>query len=222
MNLPQIPKIHIGKRTAFGAAAAVAVAAAMSSVTTVGPNQMGLRETLGNVTSDLMKPGMSFTIPVIQFTHVYQTNTQKIDFVAGSDRWTPFKPSTADQNVLMAEVVLNFKVIPDEQNLIYHRWAMRKWFGTPNGYFLVTQMMNDSANAVLGRQTMAQALASPAKFESDYYQDLTQRLQINNIPVAIESLELKKLQTFMPTRTVAYNVQGISAPPQVSYKQATP
>ncbi len=215
------PKIRLEKRRARALAVSALVGAGLYNVlTVVNPNQMAMRETLFNVTSDrLMGPGWYFQIPFVQYTHVYNMNTQRFDFSAGSNRWMlPISSSTSDQNILQADVTLNYKVLPDEQKLIYHRWDMHNWpwqgyFGKPDGYYQLTGLLNDSANAVLGRRRMGETLSNPKKFAEDLYQDFTQRLQMNNVPVEVESLEVKGFNTsFIPSRTKSYNAVGTRVP----------
>lgn len=223
MNFPNVPKLV----KLFAASAAVlltrtlakrskkeklvALAAAALIVTTwastkmIGPNEFGLQQTMGVVTSDVRGPGLYFQVPFAQITHSYRSNTQTLQFGAGSNRFFPWKIDTSDRNLLVADVAVNYKVIPDAQKLAFWRWAMRDWFTGRNGYWLLTDMANTSANVVLGQKTMAETLSKPTEFAQDYYQDLSTRLDINNIPVQIQSIEVNGVRTtFWPTRSVQY------------------
>ena len=200
-TLPKISKRTAGiLAVAFGT-----VAAGTATFNKTDPGQFGLRET-GYVTiaDDFLKPGIHMQIPFLQYTHNYDANTQKIAFNAGGCRFMPGCDSTADQNPLRAELVLSYRVTPDHDKMAFHRWAM-EGFVMQDGYWLLTEMINTSANATLGKQTMSQSLNNPHAVLSAFTEDLTLRLAQNNVPVEIESIELKSLNTtYMPSRTVSY------------------
>jgi regulator of protease activity HflC (stomatin/prohibitin superfamily) len=207
MRLPKLPKIPLpnkvwSKRLGIAFAAA---ATGYSSYNYVGPDQFAIRETLGSVTSkEALPPGLYFHLPFVQYTHSYQSGVQKISFNAGCGRFNPFVDSTADQNELMAQVTLQYKVTPDIAKLSLHRWSMDGWM-MADGYWLISGMMNDSANAVFGKRTMAETIANPARFAAEFAEDVKFRLEQNNVPVEIESIEVHGFKTtYLPTRTVSY------------------
>ena len=102
---------------------------------------------------------------------------------------------------MTASVTLQYKVVPDVGKLAMHRWAMDGWM-MADGYWLLTRRMNESANAVLGRRTQAENMSNPKQFVKDFYEDLKTRLEQNNIPVEIESIELHGFNTsYKPTHT---------------------
>ena len=180
------------------------VMSAFAAVSRVEPGEFAIRETFYRMTSDIIKPGIHPQVPFVQFTHNFETNTQRAEIKAGSCRFWPLCNSTKDGNALTAEVALNYKVLPDAQKLGFHLWSM-DGFIMPDGYWLVTRMLNDSANAVMGRYDMAQIMANPEKFAKELKEDLIFRLQQNNIPVEIESLELKSFSTsYEPVKSVNY------------------
>lgn len=200
----------VGAHKRATAAAGAFLTVAYCSPVYIDAHEFGVRETMFNVTDTNMKPGIYFQVPLAQFTHQYQTNTQRIDFTAGSCRWVAVCNSTEDQNVLTASFRLAYKVRQNDPNIIYHRWEMRSWLFQSDGYFLLTGLLNDSTNAVMGRQSMAATMADPARFNREVYEDFKLRLQMNNVPVEIESLELKRINTTIwPTRTVSYQINGM-------------
>jgi len=75
-----------------------------------------------------------------------------------------------------------------------------------DGYWLLTRRMNESANAILGRRSMTEIASDPKRFMQEFHEDLKARLEQNNIPVEIESIELHGFNTIGPTRVVAYEV----------------
>lgn len=188
---------------------------AYASVTQVDPDQIGLRENFYLATGhDVLKPRIYFQVPFIQYTHKYAANTQDIEFNAGGCRFWPSCDSTKDKNPLRAELVLHYRVLPDAQKLAMHRWAM-EGFIMQDGYWLLTRMMNTSANAILGQKSMAEILNNPDQIRKEIYEDLTNRLALNNIPVEIQSLELKGFSTwYTPARSVSYGVTVNPAVPQ--------
>jgi len=203
-------------KIAAGAVAALGVAA-YGSFAYVGPDQFALRETLGSIDPTLMKSTIGLQVPFAQFTHRYRVGTQRINFPAGSTRFPtipglPLTADTGDQNLLIANMALNYQVVPDVQKLTYWRWEMRDW-GAPDGYWVITGFLNDSTNAVLGRQPMAATLSDPSSFTRDVYKDFLLRLKQNNVPVYVESLELQSFTTsrFVPTKTRSYRVIGPKA-----------
>lgn len=209
--------IAVSSKTMKSLAASFAVAiSSYASVSKIAPDQVGLRDTFYAVTGDLLKPGIYFQFPYIQYTHKYSLRTQQIEFNAGSCRFIPVCDSTGDRNPLMAQIVLQYKVTPDLQKINFHRWAMGTWGTGRDGYWLITDLLNTSANAVMGQKSMAETLSNPDGFIHDLRRDFAERLETNNIPVKIESLELKSfLTSYVPTRTVSYaNVISNQASPQ--------
>ena len=101
---PKFPK----KTVRFAAAASVLLATAVSSVKIIRTNEFGLQETTGVVTSGVMLPGVYFQVPFAQITHAYRGNTQTISFGAGSFRFFPWNHDTADKNILVADVTINY------------------------------------------------------------------------------------------------------------------
>ena len=201
-HLPKVSRQQVVR----GAAAMVVAAATAASVKMIGANKFGLQETVGIVTSDILQPGVRLQFPFAQITHVYHTNTQKFELNAGSGRFLPFWSSTSDQNILTTDVVLSYQIQPNAQKLSFWRWSMEDWFAPTDGYWVITGMMNDSANAVLGKRTMAETLANPSRYSKELFDDLQQRLDRSNVPVSIESVELREINTtIFPTRTISYN-----------------
>jgi hypothetical protein len=198
------------------AAATAAVVTAFAAVSRVNKQEFGMRETFFKITSGILQPGMHPQFPFFQFTHHYESGTQRIEFDAGGCRFLPFCESTNDRNSITAKVVLNYKIQQDANKMALHRWSM-DGFVFQDGYWLLTRMLNDSANAVLGKQAMHQTLANQADFLKALYEDFSFRLKQNNVPVDIESLELKEFETSLNTaRTVSYEVvrgPAYSAPP---------
>lgn len=203
-------RLQFSKGAAKAVAATLGVAlTGIASVNKPEPGQFALRETFyATVSDEILEPGIHPQVPFVQYTHVYDSRTQSISFNAGSCRFIAVCDSTADQNPLIAEVTLNYKVLKDREKLTFHRWAM-EGIVMQDGYWLLTDMMNISANAVLGKKAMAQNLADPQAFLNDFYDDLSIRLTQNNVPVEIEGLELHSLKSwYTPTRTVAYVKRG--------------
>ena len=175
----------------------------------INPNQFGIKTSFGKVTSDILSPGYRFHVPLIQYTHDYNAQVQRIRFTAGGIYFLPFGKSTGDQNTLLSEIVLNYRVLSDKQKLGYHRWAM-DGFLLPDGFWILTRRLNESVNAVMGKQRMAETLSNPEQFMLDLHSDLKLRLETNNIPVQIESIELNKFKTFLPVKSISYQKTGIS------------
>ncbi len=162
-----------------------------------------LKSTFGKVADKTTPSGLYFHIPFIQYVHDYHKGVQTIDYSAGGMRFLPFGESTSDRNHLSSSLRLNYRVTEDTKKLGYHPWAMDGYL-LPDGYWLLTDMMNQSANAVMGKQPLTETVGNPEKYIKEYYEDLTFRLEQNNVPVEIESLELQKFNTFFPTRSVSY------------------
>lgn len=180
----------------------------LGTVCRVSPKQFGLRMTGYVLMSDHFLPsGVTLQVPLVQYTHKYQANTQTITLTAGGCRFWPTCDSTKDQNPLRAEVIVQYRVKQDLEDLGFHQWAM-EGFLFPDGYWLLTDLLNVSANAVLGQKTLAETvLSAPRQFSDALYADFTNRLKLNNVPVEVESLELREFNTFyVPIRTVAYGV----------------
>lgn len=208
-----------GRKAIFGLAAALGITTC-ASISHIGPGQFGLRETFYQLVSGIIPPGIYGQVPFVQFTHNFEANTQRIEFNAGSCRFWPLCENTKDQNALTASVALNYRVLPDAEKLGFHLWAM-DGFVMPDGYWLLTDLLNTSANAVMGKYNMAYILSNPEEFLDELRRDFTIRLQQNNIPVEVESLELKKFNTSIgaATQTVSYqswrnpDVKSAAQPP---------
>lgn len=172
----------------------------------VRSDQFALRQSFFSAGEKTLPSGFYVTLPwPLQYTHSYESRTQRIEFSAGSGRFLPFFDSTGDRNILTADIAINYKVVPDPAKLKFHLYEMDGWM-MQDGYWLLTKMANDSANAVLGRCAMAETLANPQRFIDDLKADLEARLEQNNVPVEIESLELKHFDTLLPAKIVDYKV----------------
>lgn len=177
-----------------------------ASVTNITPKQFGLRESFYVMTGNIMNPGIYFQFPFVQYTHRYETNTQVLQLNSGGCRFLPWCDSTGDHNPLTADMVLHYRVLPNVDKMNFHRWAMESWGTGRDGYWLITKTLNTAANTALGQKNMADTLKDPEGFQKAVYNDLKYRLEQNNIPVEIESLELKGFNTwYTPTRTVVYS-----------------
>ena len=192
------------KRAVLGLAIFVTL---LATFTRVGPRQFGLRTTGYVLLSDhTLNPGVTAQVPFLQYTHKYDANTQTITLDAGGCRFLPWCNSTGDQNPLRANMVLQYQVDRNVEDLGFHQWQMEGFF-FPDGYWLLTDLLNTSANAALGQKTTAGILATPDQFVKLVHDDLTNRLKLNNIPVTIKSVELKDFHTwFVPLRVVSYGV----------------
>ena len=205
MNI--LPKTSSTKAKAgYLAAIFGAVVTGYAAQNYVGPEQFALRETFGMVTSGVLPSGLYLHVPYAQYTHSYQRNTQHIHFNAGSCRFWRGCDSTADNNPLIADVVLNYQTTPDTEKLALHRWSMDGWV-FPDGYWLLTGLMNDSANAVMGQKGIAETMANPQKFIDDFANDVSFRFAQNNIPVEIESLEVKGFKATLPANIVSNQIK---------------
>ena len=195
-----------GKWIKPAAIAAGVLSTVFSTVSHTARDQFSIRETAYKFSSEIREPGITLQIPFFQFTHNYMANTQKINFNAGSCRFLPMCKSTLDQNALTADISLNYRVLPNAEKLSFHLWEM-DGFITKDGYWLLTRMLNDSTNAVMGKSTMTQLLAAPEKFLKDVKEDFAFRIKQNNIPIEIESLEMKEFSTSIwPVHSVQYAV----------------
>ena len=182
-----------------------------------GPNKLTLRTSFGAVDQKHdMQPGFYFHVWPFSYTHDYSSEVQTIEFGAGGKYFVPWGENTADQNHLHAKLRLNYRVMPDKQKLGYHRWEMDNILSKSDGYWMLTRMMNASANAVMGKDNIAKIMANPDQFSKDFYEDLQFRLKQNNVPIEIESIELKKFATFFPTKSVSY--QKIENPDAKGYQ----
>lgn len=190
------------RRTAAAAALATMAYAAQNYVQS---DQFGLRETLGNITSGILPPRVYLHVPFFQYTHSYQANTQRIEFNAGSCRFWRGCDNTADHNAMVAHVVLNYRTEQNVDKLALHRWSMDGWM-MPDGYWLLTDLMNDSANAVMGKRSIDQTMGDPKRFVAELAEDTALRFAQSNVPVEIESIEFKGFKATFPTRTVANNI----------------
>jgi len=167
-------------------------------------NKFTLKSSFGKVADKTTSSGLHFHIPFVQYVHDYRKEVQTIDFSVGGIRFLPFGESTADKNHLGADVKLSYRVTEDTKKLGYHPWEM-DGFVMQDGYWLLTDMMNQSGNAVMGDRPLAETISDPKRFVEEFYEDLAFRLEQNNVPVKIESLELQKFNTFGPTKTVSYH-----------------
>jgi len=212
----RLPKISRRTKIIVGAAAAF-VATANASVKRIQSNEIGLRTTFGVASLRLLGPGLHFQFPFVSITHAYRLNTQTINFGAGSGRFLPFWNDTSDRNILVTDIRVQYKVVPDARKLSFWRWDMGGWGLTVNtgadGYWKLTSLINDSANAVFGRRAAAEPMYIPNQFANELYRDINFRFAQNNIPVQVESLEVKQIRTarFFPVRTVSYQVVGPAA-----------
>lgn len=176
------------------------------SVANIGPGEFGL-QTTAEFAPKLKGPSISVQVPFIQFTHVYNAAVQSINLKTGGARFLPGYASTKDNNAFMSDMVLNYKLKQDETNIGIWRWSMRPWFMGRDGYWLLTGKMNESANAVLGDKNMAEILSDPKAYVQAYTDDLKSRLEQNNIPVEIISVELKGFKTsIFPARALTYEI----------------
>jgi regulator of protease activity HflC (stomatin/prohibitin superfamily) len=191
------------KAARVAAAALVASTALYWGQNMVSPGQFGMRVSFWKADPKIQESGWKAFVPFVQYVHSYNQNTQRIEFNAGSCRFLPWCDSTADHNPLLAHVGINYKVRPDIPKLALQRWAMDGWI-MPDGYWLISELANESANAVLGQQSMAQALQKPEQFLKDFQHDLAQRLERSNVPVDLQSIELLGLKTRFPT-TMPFN-----------------
>jgi regulator of protease activity HflC (stomatin/prohibitin superfamily) len=186
------------KATKKIAASVAGLGVAYISTNYIGPQQFGLRQSFFSAGKATLPPGFYANLPwPLQYTHRYEAGTQTIEFNAGSGRFLPFWSSTKDQNILTATVAINYQVVPDPEKLKFHLYDMDGWM-MQDGYWLLTRMANDSANAVLGKSTIAETLSNPQDFVDQLRTDLAARLEQNNVPVNVESIELKSFNTTLP------------------------
>lgn len=167
-------------------------------------NKFTLKSTFGKVDDKTQSSGFYAHLPFVQYVHDYRKEVQTIDFSVGGIRFLPFGESTADKNHLDADVKLNYRVIEDAKKLGFHAWEMDGYL-LQDGYWLLTDMMNQSGNAVMGDRSLAETVSDPKRFTKEFFEDLAFRLEQNNVPVEIESVELQKFKTFAPTKTVSYH-----------------
>ncbi len=168
-----------------------------------GSNKFVIKTTLGNISSDNLSSGIYLNVPFAQYTHDYNRQVQTLSFTTGGHYHIPFGASTEDQNSLLADMRLHYRVLPDKEKLGFHRWAM-DGFVMPDGYWLLTQMMNDSANAVMGQATMAHTASHPEEYLQNFLEDFKIRIEQNNIPIEVQSVELKNFNTFLPSNMISY------------------
>lgn len=168
-----------------------------------GAEKFTLKSTMGAVAEKTTPSGLYMHLPLVQYVHDYHKGTQTIDVTSGGMRFFPSGESTKDKNYLGAEGRLLYRVTEDAEKLGYHPWAMDGYV-LPDGYWLLTDMMNQSANAVLGNRSLAGTQSNPELYAEEFYEDLDFRLKQNNVPVEVESYELKRFKTFGPTQTVSY------------------
>jgi hypothetical protein len=178
-------------------------------------NKFTLGSTFGKVADETTPSGLNFHFAPVYYVHDYRKEVQTIDFCVGGIRFMPFGKSTADQNHLNADVKLNYRVTEDEEKLGYHAWEMDGYL-LPDGYWLLTDMMNQSANAIMGQRQLAETTSDPERFTEEFYEDLAFRLEQNNVPVDLESIEFEGFGTNFPTRSVSYqkvvNSKTVQAP----------
>jgi regulator of protease activity HflC (stomatin/prohibitin superfamily) len=175
----------------------------VASINNIRPGEFGLQETFYRFASaGIKEPGVYLQVPFAQFMHHYGANTQNIEFNAGSCRFFPTCANTNDKNALTAKIALNYRVMPDAKKLSFHRWEM-DGFVMQDGYWLLSGLLNDSANTVMGRYTMAETLSHPDRFLNELNADFLNRIYVNTIPIEIESIELKEFYTsIVGSRTV--------------------
>lgn len=174
------------------------------------PNQFTLKTNWSAVSDETTGSGLHLHLWPATYTHDYPAQIQRINFNAGGIWHLPFGDSTADQNHLHARMRLNYTVSQDTDSLQYHRWGMEDYFGLPAGYFMLTGYMNSSANAIMGQDEMGVTLGNPEAYLEAFSRDFSFRLQQNNVPIQIESIELEGFGTFFPTRDVSYNRINVS------------
>ena len=184
------------------------VALVLATLVQIGPQQFGLRTTGYVLIGDhTMPPGLTVQVPFVQYTHKYKANTQSITLTAGGCRFWPTCNSTADQNPLRAVMVLQYRVVQNVEDLGFHEWAMEGFF-FPDGYWLITDLLNTAANTALGHKTIADIQKSPDQFLAAVFGDFKDRVKLNNVPILIESLELREFNSwYTPIRMVAYGVK---------------
>lgn len=188
MKLVQSFRRHVGalpKRRL--AAIAAAAFLGWKSYFVVNPDEFGIRLTLGDMHQNLLDPGFYLKVPFAQSIHSYKKNTQIIDYTAGGCRWWVCE-NTADRNTLYARMRLHYRVDPQAGPIGNHRWAMDGWV-RPDGYWSITDLMNDSVNAVMGKTGFGETAAQPEAFATAFMDDLTTRLKQNNLPVTAQRLE---------------------------------
>jgi regulator of protease activity HflC (stomatin/prohibitin superfamily) len=201
-----LPALFNRKAARIAAIVLTAAAVLYSGQNMVAPGQFGMRVSFLKADPIVQENGWKVFVPLLQYVHSYNLNTQRIEFNAGSCRFFPGCNSTADHNPLLARVGISYKVRPDIPKLAMQRWAMDGWV-MPDGYWLISELANDSANAVLGRQSMAQALQQPEKFLKDFENDLKTRLEQSNVPIDVQSVELRDMGTKFPTRATFNKLQ---------------
>lgn len=165
-------------------------------------NKFTLKSTFGKVADHTTPSGLYFHVPFVQYDHDYRKEVQTIDFNAGGMRFLPFGESTADKNYLSSSLRLNYRVTEDTKKLGYHPWSMDGYL-LPDGYWLLTDMMNQSANAVMGDHSLAETVGNPERYMEEFCDDLMFRLEQNNVPVDVESVELQQFNTFFPTKSLS-------------------
>lgn len=194
----------------------------VSSLSRIGPREFGVRETLYQLNSDIMKPGSGWSaqVPYVQFTHHYGTNTQKIEFNAGSCRFWPLYEDTADRNAVTARVALSYRVLPDIDRLKFHLWEM-DGLVMQDGYWLLTGLMNEAANTLMKRRTMAETISDSARFARELHETFSSLIEQRNIPVEIERIEVKGFHTsaLTSTTTISNEVVEKSVPARTASPQ---
>jgi len=169
------------------ALAAAAAFMGWKSYFIVQPDQFGIRLNLGEVDDVNLQPGLYFKIPFVQSIHSYGKNTQIIDYTAGGCRWWVCE-NTADRNTLYGRVRMHYTVDPGAGPIGQHRWAMDGWV-LQDGYWPLTRLLNDSVNAVAGRNDFGAVTANPDRFITDLVDNYELRLRQNNLPVRLERME---------------------------------
>ncbi|MBU6235174.1 MAG: hypothetical protein KGQ41_04965 [Alphaproteobacteria bacterium] len=172
------------------------------TVVPVGPNSFGLKLTFNNVSATDLPSGVYFKVPLVQQLYTYTRGPITLEYSAGGCR-TYLCDTTADHAALYARLRIQYTIQPNHIGL-----AMRPLtnYGIimPDGWWEMTDTLNASGSAVLGRRTMQENMAAFEAVATELKADIEDRLRQNNSPFKVENFELLGFRTVLPTSTNAY------------------
>ena len=153
---------------------------ASKSFTIVQPKHFGVKVDLGEISPDVLSPGLHWQRPFVSQISSYNNNTIILEENVGEGR------NTKDQNSYSAAMRLHYNIEPNAGILAFHLADMQE----EDGKALLTGQMSKSLNAVVGQRTTAEMLISPEATLKAFLDQLEWRLKQNNIAIKIDTVEM--------------------------------
>lgn len=168
-----------------GVVALALILSGFNSYKIIDAGHFGVNVRMGQIVDDRMEPGFEWKIPWFEQIHELQNNTIILE-----DSSVGTGDNTYEQNALRAEMRLHYQIDTTQGVLALHINTMKN----NNGARLLRELMDQSMNAVVGERHSSQVIADKESMLRAFADNLEWRLNQNNVPIRIDSVELLVLR----------------------------